>query len=139
VQSPYYGAYFVSDFLNTDGRSLVALNSTTPSIGLYAVYSSSGKPLRVLAYNSKYFTSGTRLVTNITLEGLGSVGVSVKRFTATAATSRADQSAPPTIGSGGGFDVDCKPTGVQKRESVGVSGGKATVSVGASEAVIVYL
>lgn len=129
----------MSDFLGTDGKTVAALTSPATTIGLYAVYSSAGKPLRVLAYNSAYFASGTRPTASVALESLGSASVRVKRLTAPAATSRADQSAPPTIGAGGGFAANCVPTGTQTLESVAVSGGTASVGVGASEAVIVYL
>lgn len=140
VQSPYYGAYFVSEFLGSDGTQLASLDTSTSSVGTYAIYSSASKPLRLLAYNSAYYASGTRPSARVEFTGLPSgVGsVKVMRMSAPAATSRADMGAPPTIG-GGGFAGDCKATGAQSYETVAVSGGVVGVDVKASEAVIVYL
>ncbi|THH09286.1 hypothetical protein EW145_g2135 [Phellinidium pouzarii] len=142
VLAPYYGAFFVSDFLGSSPKTrLTMIDSGDSSIGAYAVFSgSSGPPARVLLYNSEYFSGlGIRSVVNITLTDLGSdlEIVSVKRMTAPNATSLAG--AGVTIGGGGTFSDECAATGTQALEVISASGGMAEVSLHASEAVIVYL
>ncbi|KAM5543120.1 hypothetical protein V8D89_002994 [Ganoderma adspersum] len=140
VYSPYYGAAFVSEFLGTDGATLAALDGGTSAIATYAVYSSGGVPLRLLVVNTNYFDgSGTRAATSVAFSGLSGSTKTAKRLTAPDATARTDEGALVTIGGNGTFSSACVGQGTQARESVAVSGGALTVSVLASEALIVYL
>ncbi len=142
VYSPYYGAAFVSEFLGTDGTTLAALDGGTSAIATYAVYSGAGAPLRLLVVNTNYFDgSGTRAATSVTFTGLsgGAVTKAAKRLTAPDATARTDEGTLVTIGGNGTFSGACVRQGTQGTESVAVSGGALTVSVLASEALIVYL
>ncbi|KAH9940540.1 uncharacterized protein BXZ73DRAFT_88757 [Epithele typhae] len=143
VYSPYFGAIFVSDFLGADGATLAQLDDSTSDIAAYAVYSASGAPLRVLLSNSAYF-AGTGARANatvaLTTSGLPRTSARAKRMTAPDATARADLGAPVTIGGNGTFSADCVAQGTQQMEEVAVGDdGSLTVSLLASEAVIVYL
>ncbi len=140
--SPHYGAVFVSEFLGTDGAKVAALDNGSSAIATYAVYSASNAPLRLLVLNSNNFDgTGTRASTSVQFTGLttGSGTKRAKRLTAPNATSRTDQGAAVTIGGGGTFSSSCVQQGTQNFESVAVSGYALTVSVLASEALIVYL
>ena len=142
VYSPYYGAVFVSEFLGTDGARVAALDNGSSAIATYAVYSASNAPLRLLVLNSNYFNgTGTRSSASVQFTGLASAGGTrqAKRLTAPDATARTDQGAAVTIGGGGTFSAACARQGTESFESVAVSGGALTVSVRASEALIVYL
>ncbi|TFK81382.1 glycoside hydrolase family 79 protein [Polyporus arcularius HHB13444] len=142
VFSPYYGAVFVSEFLGTDGAKVAALDNGSSAIATYAVYSASNAPLRLLVLNSNNFDgTGTRASTSVQFTGLTTASGTkrAKRLTAPNATSRTDQGAAVTIGGGGTFSSTCVQQGTQNFESVAVSGNALTVSVLASEALIVYL
>ncbi|KAI0674810.1 hypothetical protein C8Q78DRAFT_965262 [Trametes maxima] len=142
VYSPYYGAVFVSEFLGTDGAKMAMLDNGSSDLAVYAVYSSSNTPLRLLVLNSEYFDgTGTRGSASVSFTGLStSSGTKqAKRLTAPNATSRVDQGAAVTIGGSGAFGTNCAKTGNENTEPVAVSGNALTVSVRASEALIVYL
>ncbi|THU83937.1 hypothetical protein K435DRAFT_929295 [Dendrothele bispora CBS 962.96] len=140
--APFYGVAFVSEFLGTDGTKVAMLDNGTGAVASYVVYNSANTPVRLLVYNSNYYDgTGTRSSTSVTFTGGGipsSGAKTAKRLTAPNATSRVDMGARVTIGSGGTFDGNCNAIGTQVRENVAVNGG-LTVSVSASEALIVYL
>ncbi|KAJ8497180.1 hypothetical protein ONZ51_g677 [Trametes cubensis] len=140
VYSPYYGAVFVSEFLGTDGTKVAMLDNGTTAVAVYAVYSASNTPLRLLILNSNYFDgTETRSSTSVTFTGISTTSGTkqAKRLTAPAATSRVDQGASVTIGGGGTFGTNCARTGTEGTEAVAVSGNALTVTVQASEALIV--
>lgn len=143
VGAPYYGAAFVSQFLGTDGAKLIALDNGTGAVATYAVFNSAGAAVRLLVYNSAYFDgTGTRSSTSVSFTGgsLPTTGTkSAIRLTAPNATSRVDEGAAVTIGGAGEFSSTCTNTGTQSTEAVTVSGGTITVTVNASEALIVFL
>ncbi|TFY70569.1 hypothetical protein EVG20_g2440 [Dentipellis fragilis] len=117
-------------------------STTAPgAVATYALYSSANQPLRVLIYNSAYYSgSGTRSAASVPLSGLSATGsVRALRLTAPSAPARVDQGAAVTIGGGQTFAGDCSKAGAQTMETVAVSGGTATISVKASEALIVFL
>lgn len=118
------------------------LDDGTSAIGVYAVYSAANAPVRVLVINSNYFGgSGTRSVATVSLSGLtaSQTNVRAKRMTAPNATSRVDQGAAVTIGGSASFTSTCSRSGTQGTEAVAVSGTGLTVSVSASEALIIFL
>ncbi|EJD06326.1 uncharacterized protein FOMMEDRAFT_25640 [Fomitiporia mediterranea MF3/22] len=127
VAAPYYGAYFVSEFLGASSSTrLVMLDTGTSAIGVYAVFpGTSSLPSRILLYNSAYYSgSGSRSTASITLTGLSrnSPSVQTKRLTAPSATSLSGNDV--TIGESGTFDSTCTPVGTQQKESLQVSGGR---------------
>jgi hypothetical protein len=94
----------VNTFLGTDGSKLSMLDDGSGAIASYVVYNSSGRPVRLLVYNSDYYTgSGTRSSASVSFTGGGlssSGSKTATRLTAPNATSRVDQGAAVTIGSG---------------------------------------
>ncbi|GJE97722.1 glycoside hydrolase family 79 protein [Phanerochaete sordida] len=138
VFAPYYGAAFVSEFLGSDGATLAMLDDGTGAIAAYAVFNTAGRPVRVLVINSSYYSgTGTRATSAVVLSGLsaGTTTAQAKRMTAPSAPATSGV----TIGGSASFTGACTRSGTQAMESVAVSGGSATVSVRASEALIVFV
>lgn len=135
--SPYFGAYFATMAL-AGADQIAELDDQTSSFGAYAIYKDSA-PIRVLLYNSEYYTSGTRAYQTVTLTGLSSSTVTAKRLTASYATSRVDEGDSPTVAGQTFENGSCTITGDEVIETATVSSGAATFSVGASEALLVYL
>lgn len=117
---------------------IAPLDDQTTSYAAYAIYEN-GEPVRVLLYNSDYYTSGTRPSQSYILSGLSGTSVSAKRLTAAYSTSRVDQGQSPTLAGRTFGNGDCAVVGTEVVESVAVSSGSATFTVGASEALLVYL
>lgn len=139
--APYYGATAATAFL-AGGSHLTALDTGTTNYAGYATFDSSGNPLRVLLYNSDYFDgTGTRSSTSFVLSGLGTSKTSVraKRLTAASALSRQDQGGNPSWGGQTYANGTCVVGGTETYETTTVSGGQATFSLKASEALLVYL
>ncbi|PYH43001.1 glycosyl hydrolase family 79 C-terminal domain-containing protein [Aspergillus saccharolyticus JOP 1030-1] len=138
VNAPFYGAYAAA--LALGGASQVAqLDSGDTRVAAYALYNSSGAATRVLLYNSEYYTSGTRSSVNITLTGLASTGtVSATRLTGDAATTTVG-AGTITIGGQTFANGTCALQGPQETETTEIENEQATLTVQASEALLVYL
>ncbi|KAF2463352.1 uncharacterized protein BDR25DRAFT_384655 [Lindgomyces ingoldianus] len=136
--APYYGAIFAASAFG-GGKSIVAIDSGNSAYAAYVIFGADGNPARVALVNSEYFTSGTRGSHVFVLEGLKGESVHVKRLTAQSATSRVDEGSSPTWGGQKFEDGTCKVVGTEVKETVKVEGVRASVSVGSSEAVVVYL
>ncbi|KAH8680264.1 Six-hairpin glycosidase-like protein [Ilyonectria robusta] len=93
--APYFGAYFATMAL-ADADQIAPLDDQTTAYAGYAIYKS-GVPVKVLLYNSDYYTSGTRPSQTFTLTGLSSSRVTAKRLTAPFSTSRVDRGSNPTV------------------------------------------
>ncbi|KAL2814146.1 Six-hairpin glycosidase-like protein [Aspergillus granulosus] len=132
--APYYGAYFATLAL-ANADQIAPLDDQTTSIAAYAIYQD-GAPVRVLLYNSEYYTSGTRPSETYVLTGLSSASVTAKRLTAPYSTSRVDRGESPTIAGQTFGNGDCAIEGTAAIETVDMAGGEATFSVGASEALL---
>lgn len=135
--SPYFGAYFATLALASADK-VAPLDSKTTAYAAYAIYKNNA-PVRVLLYNSDYYTTGTRPTQTFTLTGLTSAKVTARRLTAASSTSRVDQGNSPTVAGQSFVDGTCKITGTQVIETTTVSGGSATFTLAASEALLVYL
>lgn len=135
--APYYGAYYATMAL-AGADHIAPLDSQTTAYAAYAIYKS-GAPVRVLLYNSDYYASGTRTSQTFVLSDLSSASVTAKRLTAPYATSRVDRGQNPTIAGQTFANGTCVIQGTQSIETATVSGGKATFTVAASEALLVYL
>ena len=136
--APYYGAYFVAAAL-AGADKIAMLDAGKSSYAVYAIYNGQ-RPVRLVLYNSDYYIGGTRGTYAFIVDGLGAVAsVRARRLTAPAATSRQDRGGDPTFAGLGFANATCDRTGTEKGETVVVSGGKATFSVGASEALLVDL
>ncbi|KAF5004573.1 hypothetical protein FDECE_8936 [Fusarium decemcellulare] len=132
--SPYFGAYFATMAL-AGADKIAPLDDQTTGYAAYAVYKAD-KPIRVLLYNSDYYTTGTRLSQTFTLTGLASGSVSAKRLTAASSTSRVDGGQSPTVAGQTFANGSCKIQGQSQAETVNVSAGKATFTLKASEALL---
>lgn len=139
--APYYGATAAVAFL-AGGSHLTALDTGTTDYAGYATFDAAGNPLRVLLYNSDYFNgTGTRSSTSFVLSGLktSTTSVKAKRLTAASALSRQDQGGNPSWGGQYYANGTCVVGGTETYETTSVSGGQATFSLKASEALVVYL
>jgi len=137
--APYYGAY-AAVALMAGASHLTALDAGSTAYAGYATFDAKGEPLRVLLYNSDYYAgTGTRTSQSFVLNGLKGSSVKAKRLTAASAQSRQDQGDAMSFGGQSFKDGSCTITGSETFETADVSGGSATFSVKASEALLVYL
>jgi Glycosyl hydrolase family 79 C-terminal beta domain len=137
--SPYYGAYAATAAM-AGGSYISALDSGSSNYAAYVIYDSAKAPLRALLYNSDYYSgSGTRGSESFVLAGLGAGILKAKRLTAASASSRVDEGSNPTFGGQTFANGTCDMQGTETFESTTVSGGQATFTVAASEALLVYL
>lgn len=142
--APYYGATAAVAFL-AGGAHLTSLDTGSSNYAGYATFDSAGKPLRVLLYNSDFFdgtTTTTRSSTSFVLTGLlanGNGSVRAKRLTAASAQARVDQGGNPSWGGQQYANGTCVVGGTETFETASVSGGQASFSLAASEALVVYL
>ncbi|KAK0611804.1 glycoside hydrolase family 79 protein [Immersiella caudata] len=136
--SPYYGQYIATAFM-AGAKHIAALDAGTTNYAAYVTFDAAGAPLRVLLYNSNYYTGGTRSSESFTLTGLTAATVKAKRLTASSATARADQGGDISFGGQTFTDVTCKIAGSERYETATVSGGQVTFAVKATEALLVYL
>ncbi|PGH14353.1 hypothetical protein AJ80_05943 [Polytolypa hystricis UAMH7299] len=136
--APYYGAYFAAMAIGKADK-IAPLDDFRTAYGAYAIYENN-RPVRVLLYNSDFYTSGNRGQETFTLTGLTSSSqVTAKRLTAPNANSRQDRGENPNIAGRSFTDGTCVMQGTETVETVAVSGGQATFTVAASEALLVYL
>lgn len=117
---------------------IAPLDDRSTAYAAYAIYEND-TPVRVLLYNSDYYTTGTRPSETFTLSGLGTSTVTAKRLTGAYSTSRVDEGESPTVAGQTFGNGDCAVQGTESVETATVSGGEATFTVGASEALLVYL
>ncbi|KAF2166606.1 glycoside hydrolase family 79 protein [Zasmidium cellare ATCC 36951] len=136
--APYYGAYFAT--LALAGADQIApLDDFNSTYGGWAIYSN-GQITKVLLYNSDYYATGTRSAQIFNLTGLvGCSSVHAVRLTAPFSTSRQDQGQNPTFGGQTFQNGTCAIQGTPLQETTTVSDGKASFTVNASEALLVYL
>lgn len=141
--APYYGAYTAALALSGASR-ITQLDTGDTPYAAYAIYKSDNNPVRVLLYNSDYYTGGTRGSANFTLTGIpgssGSTTVSAVRLTGDAATARVDRGGSVSIAGQAFEDGSCVIQGEKVVEEMAVeAGGVATFNVASSEALLVYL
>ncbi|RDW69914.1 glycoside hydrolase family 79 protein [Coleophoma crateriformis] len=137
--APYYGAYAAAATM-AGGSYISALDSGSTAFAVYVVYNSAKTPIKALLYNSNYFNgTGSRTSESFVLTGLAGNTLKAKRLTAVSALSRVDQGQNPSFGGQYFQNVTCSVGGTETFESAAVSGGQATFSVKASEALLVYL
>lgn len=137
--APYYGAYAATTFL-AKASFITALDDGTTNYAAYASFGSDGAPLRVLLYNSDYFSgTGTRSSQSFEVRGLTGSSLKAKRLTAESSMSRVDQGGKVTFGGQTFTDGNCKIAGTETIETLAVSNGQVTVEVKTSEALLIYL
>ncbi|KAL4771977.1 hypothetical protein BDW60DRAFT_222873 [Aspergillus nidulans var. acristatus] len=130
--APYYGAYFATMAL-AQADQIAPLDDQSTSYAAYVIYKD-GTPVKVLLYNSEYYTGGTRPSQTYTLTGLTSAAVTAKRLTAPYSTSRVDRGESPTVAGQTFGNGDCGVEGDEVLETATVEEGQASFTVGASEA-----
>ncbi|KAJ5205099.1 beta-glucuronidase [Penicillium cinerascens] len=135
--APYYGAYLATMAL-AGAEQIAPLDSQDTAYAAYAIYQH-GIPVKVLLYNSDYYTSGLRPSQTFTLSGIQTHAVSAKRLTAPYATSRVDLGENPTVAGLTFENGTCAIQGSETVEVTTVSNGQASFTVGASEALLIYL
>ncbi len=139
--APYYGAT-AAVALMAGTKSIAALDYGASNYAGYVSFDGEGKAVRVLLYNSDYWTgSGTRGVQTFTLTGLAAAAtVRAKRLTAAAgAGARVDKGDAMSFGGQTWTDGTCVVAGTETFETVKVEGGQASFQVRATEALVVYL
>ncbi|GAM89130.1 hypothetical protein ANO11243_071650 [Dothideomycetidae sp. 11243] len=138
IGAPYYGAYFAT--LALAGATQIApLDTGTNNFAGYVVYTGQVAK-RVLLINSNYYSgSGARTAQSFTLTGLNCTGVTAKRLTAPASTSRQDQGQNPTLAGQTFENGTCTIQGEAMVETTSVEDGRAVFKLKASEALLVYL
>ncbi|PWY66795.1 hypothetical protein BO94DRAFT_528486 [Aspergillus sclerotioniger CBS 115572] len=139
VNAPFYGAYTAA--LALSGASKIAeLDTGDGRFAAYVFYDSDDQPIRVLLYNSEYYTSGTRSSVNVTLSSIPSTSSSVSaiRLTGDAATTIVGEGAI-TIAGQTFANGTCELQGTKDTEKIGTTAGVATFAVQASEALLIYV
>ncbi|KAK1148193.1 hypothetical protein N8T08_010838 [Aspergillus melleus] len=141
INAPFYGGYLAVEAL-AGGTSIVELDQGDSPYAVYVVYSGD-RASKALLINTEYYAKGMRPRTEFTLSGQRSSHVTALRLTAesseTVTIKEQTNSSRPTLGGQWFSDVDCSFRGNPKVETTRVSGGKATFSLKASEALLVYL
>ncbi|KAI5865244.1 glycoside hydrolase family 79 protein [Durotheca rogersii] len=136
--APYYGAYAATALL-AKAAYLTALDDGSTNYAAYVSFGADGSLLRALLYNSDYFDgSGSRSSQSFELRGLTGTTLKAKRLTADSATSRVDRGGVVSFGGQTFTDGNCKISGTEETESLSISDGRTTVTLKASEALLVY-
>lgn len=138
--APYYGAT-AAVALMAGAAHLAELDDGRGSYAAYASFDAEGRALRVLLYNSDYYTGGgARRAEQFTLTGLaGLQEVRAKRLTAGGALSRADRGDDISFGGQKFGNGTCTVAGQERFETARVVDGRVTLEVKATEALLVYL
>ncbi|KAJ0426845.1 hypothetical protein BJY00DRAFT_306836 [Aspergillus carlsbadensis] len=142
INAPFYGGYMAVEAL-AGGTSIVELDRGDSSFAVYVIYSGE-RASKVLLINTEYYAEGVRPKREFTLSGLRTSRVKALRLTADSSevvTTREQRrgSQRPTFGGQWFSNADCSSKGARRTEKMRVSGGKATFSLKASEALLVYL
>lgn len=149
VEHPFYGGYLSALALH-DADHIVAADNGTDRHGRYVLFKN-GRASKVVIVNTEYYSgAGERPMTDFSLERVASashVGPRVLRVTAgssdvTASDVGATLAGPTFGGQSFASDETCSLVGGSRETEslvVNEATGAATVRVGASEAVIVYL
>ncbi|KAL2133819.1 hypothetical protein VTI74DRAFT_1625 [Chaetomium olivicolor] len=140
--APYYGAT-AAVALMAGAKHIAALDNGSTNYAAYASFDVQGRLMRVLVYNSDYYTgSGTRGSQEFTLTGLENLGggvVRAKRLTAGSSLSRADQGDDIRFGGQYWTNGTCVVGGKETFETATVKNEQVTLEVKAAEALLVYL
>lgn len=126
---------FAAQALNSV-TSMAQLDSGSGSVAVYALYvNGESQPSRYVVYNSAYYVNGTRPSTSIDLTNVNGSSLASTLLTATSAYSRQENGDVITLGGVSYDNTTCQAVGQGSTGSIAVTGGRATVTVAASEAV----
>ncbi|KAL2681419.1 hypothetical protein Neosp_009030 [[Neocosmospora] mangrovei] len=143
VGTPFYGAYMAVKAV-AGGDHIYASDPGNTRYAQYVIYKDDA-PSKVILINTDYYSgSGTRSTSTFTLTGLNVSSVKTTLMTAESSELRSYQvrnqpSRQPTIGGQYFANSNCALTGTFKTETKTVSGGKATFTLQASEALLIEL
>ncbi|KAH7161780.1 hypothetical protein EDB81DRAFT_854074 [Dactylonectria macrodidyma] len=143
VNAPFYGGYFGA-LATSGGDYILASDNGADPYAQYVIYKGK-KPIKVVLINTDYYSgNGTRSATAFTLKGLRSGRVKALRMTGPSSETtiphlQVDPLLEPSIGGRYFSNVDCSLQGRKRLEQFEVHNGHLTVSLKASEAVIIYL
>ncbi|KAI8710732.1 Glyco-hydro-79C domain-containing protein [Fusarium sp. LHS14.1] len=142
VEAPFYGGYF-SALAISGGDKIIESDHGDDSFSQYVVYRN-GHPYKAVLINTEYYSgTGNRTSATFELTGLPSSVAKALRMTASSSETTVEtiQSAAgqPVIGGQYFSNKNCKLLGKRRFESVKVFGGKARITLAASEAVLLYL
>ncbi|KAJ5892275.1 uncharacterized protein N7473_008503 [Penicillium subrubescens] len=131
--------YFHQGTIN-QGEHIVELDSGNGSYAQYVIYSK-GRPTKAVLVNTDYFSgSGVRTKSTIRLNGLVNSRVKAVRMTAASSEVTTNGTASyPIIGGQFFSNVDCSSIGALTYKKTAVTTGKVTITVAASEALLLYL
>ena len=137
--APYWGAT-AATALMAGGMHIAALDNGAGNYAGYVSFDGAGRALRVLVYNSEYYTgSGGRRGEVFTLTGLGGGTVRAKRLTAAGSLARADRGDDISFGGQYWTGGTCVVGGEERFETATVQNGQVSFEVKAAEALLVYL
>ncbi|KAH6970316.1 hypothetical protein DER45DRAFT_623179, partial [Fusarium avenaceum] len=143
VNAPFYGGYMAALAVN-GGDRIVAVDDGSDSYAQYIIYKS-GKPTKALLINTDYYSGiGRRSSKTFTLTGLSGLKLKTIRMTASSSettTSKSQKTPLKEITIGGQYftNSNCSIRGTREFEEVTILKGQATLSLAASEALLVYL
>ncbi|OQD64456.1 hypothetical protein PENPOL_c007G07799 [Penicillium polonicum] len=143
VNAPFYGAYFAALAVE-GGGSILASDNGTDSFAQYVVYKKE-KPFKVVLVNTEYYSgTGSRSATKFTLTGLENGPVQALRLTGPSSETsvsrlQSDPSLEPSIGGQYFSNDNCSLRGHKKFEKFTVQDYQLTITLSASEALIIYL
>ncbi|CAI7580895.1 unnamed protein product [Penicillium viridicatum] len=143
VNAPFYGAYFAALAVE-GGDSILASDNGTDSFAQYVVYKKEN-PFKVVLVNTEYYSgTGSRSATKFTLTGLENGPVQTLRLTGPSSETsvsrlQSDPSLEPSIGGQYFSNDNCSLRGHKKFEKFTVQDYQLTITLSASEALIIYL
>jgi hypothetical protein len=123
--------------IRSSGATVTATKNTTARsyVKTYCHHLYPGRALRAVLVNTDYYNgTGTRGSESLVLKGLTGMSVKAKRLTAASALSRQDQGSIPSFGKQYFKNGSCNIAGTETYETTSVSGGTATFTVAATEA-----
>ncbi|WRT63343.1 uncharacterized protein IL334_000248 [Kwoniella shivajii] len=141
VFAPYYGAYFAASAL--EGMSSISqIDDGSTELGVYSFWNQD-QLSRAVIYNSVFYPNTTtvaRPYQEVVLSNIpkGCHQAIVKRLSAQYSTSQQELGQVPTYAGQSFANSTCIIEGDEQVEKVKINNGKAVISVGASEAVLVY-
>jgi hypothetical protein len=139
IMSPFYGGYVAAEAM-AGGSRITALDDGDTNYAGYAIYGRSGAVKRIVLVNSDFFDgNGTRSRREFVLAGLEGGSVRVRRLTASSSLSQQDLGESPRFAGRAVDDVTCQFSGKEVVEKVHIVGGRASLELAASEAVVITL
>lgn len=130
------GAIFAAQALDSV-TSMTQLDSGSANVAVYALYvNNESAPSRFVVYNSAYYVNGTRPTSSIDLTGITGSNLQASLLTAPSAYSQQEKGDKITLAGVSYDDTTCQASGSATTSSVAIQSGKATVTIGSSQALL---